>query len=404
MRSLIGLFGAFTALIIVAMVARYGYATADSQVDGLIAAFLFGTIAAGGLGGHAVAARLWRTHRLASIIVGVIAAAALIVNLSNSVGAIAGRSDKVLSERLQAAEIARDARSTMTRLQRERDAIPAGTPTTQQMVQAAQEAVTAAERFRTIECEKRGPLCRQRETDETTARSAHASAVAGHAMTERAKQLEKELAAARQKLEAAPAITSANPQAALLARVFHLPDVTVAATWQQVSIAVVVEMLIVGALMAFELLGRAHPINRPINAAITTPLPSEQPTPAAQPLMIAEVVETPTPAAPRPARIAKPRIVSSTTQTTDAATTMVSALLTDLLEPGTRRDRAALEDVYRAYAAECRTRNFQPLPPNDFLDPVHAFCKACGIATSVSNQSIHLLGVTIAAKPEAQVA
>lgn len=400
MRSLIGLFGAFTALIIVAMVARYGYATADSQVDGFIAAFLFGTIAAGGLGGHAVAARLWRTHRLASLSVGVIAAAALIVNLSNSVGAIAGRSDKVMAERLQAAEIARDLRGTLTRLQRDRDAIPAGVPTTQQMVQAAQEAVTAAERFRTIECEKRGPLCRQRETEETAARSAHASAAAGFAMTERAKQLDKDLAAARQKLEAAPAIALANPQAALLARVFHLPDVTVAATWQQVSIAVVVEMLIVGALMAFELLGRANPARASTPKSSAMPLKTSPATTA--PLLTVQAVEE-TPQ-PRPARIIKPRVVTSQPKPSASASTAVAALLTDLLEPGNRRDRVALEDAYRAYAAACRQRGMEPLAPNDFLDPVHTFCKACGIATSVSDDNIYLLGVTIATVTEAQVA
>ena len=396
MRSLIGLFGAFTALIIVAMVARYGYATADSQVDGLIAAFLFGTIAAGGLGGHAVAARLWRTDRLASIGLGLVAAAALVVNLSNSVGAIAGRSDKVLAERLQAAEIARDSKSTLSRLQRDRDAIPAGVPTTQQMVQVTQDAVTAAERIRATECDKRGPLCRQRETDETTARSAHATATAGFAMTERSKQLDKDIAVARQKLEAAPAIASANPQAALLARVFHLPDVTVAATWQQVSIAVVVEMLIVGSLMAFELLGRHVP--EPVRlAAITRPSTLASPAP----LLTSKILE---PSAERPVRLPKPRVVADQSKPSGSELTMVAALLTDLLEPGSKHDRVALEDSYRAYATECRNRQREPLAPNEFIDPLHEFCKTCGIATSVSNQTIYLLGVTIAKTSKARVA
>ena len=54
MRSLVGLFGVACGLVAVALVARYGFRTADTTVDGAFGAFLFGAIAAGGLGGHAV--------------------------------------------------------------------------------------------------------------------------------------------------------------------------------------------------------------------------------------------------------------------------------------------------------------------------------------------------------------
>ena len=101
MRKLVGLFGAVCGLVAVALVARYGYTTADTEIDGVITAFLFGTIAAGGLGGHAVAVRIWQRNGWWACAVGVIAAIALTVNLSNSLGAIAGRGDVRTAQRLQ---------------------------------------------------------------------------------------------------------------------------------------------------------------------------------------------------------------------------------------------------------------------------------------------------------------
>lgn len=84
MRFLLAGFGAIAGAITVALVARYGFVTADSAIDGYITAFLFGTIALGGLAGYAVAARLWEKSRPAAWIVGVIATVALVVNLTNS--------------------------------------------------------------------------------------------------------------------------------------------------------------------------------------------------------------------------------------------------------------------------------------------------------------------------------
>ena len=69
MRAVVGVFGCLCGLIVVALVARYGFKTADNEIDGAISAFLFGVIAAGGLGGHAVAIRLWRRNRSWAVVV-----------------------------------------------------------------------------------------------------------------------------------------------------------------------------------------------------------------------------------------------------------------------------------------------------------------------------------------------
>jgi hypothetical protein len=60
MRNVVGAFGLICGVIVIGLVGRYGYKSTDAETDAWIVAFLFGAIAAGGLFGHAVAARLWR--------------------------------------------------------------------------------------------------------------------------------------------------------------------------------------------------------------------------------------------------------------------------------------------------------------------------------------------------------
>ena len=94
MRNALGAFGLVCGAIVVWTVGSYGYGSSDDPNVKWNMAFLFGAIACGGLFGHAVAARLWQVSRALSIIIGLICGIALVVNLSNSLGALAGRADK----------------------------------------------------------------------------------------------------------------------------------------------------------------------------------------------------------------------------------------------------------------------------------------------------------------------
>jgi hypothetical protein len=218
MRNLLALFGAVCAVVVIVLVARFGYRTADNAIDGIITAVLFGIIATGGLGGHAVAVRLWRVSRPWSIIIGLVSAAALVVNLSNLLGAVAGRGEQTLAQRTKAQDAARDARAELTRLSEERAALPTFTPTTEAGVKAAQAAVDTAEQVRTAECDKRGPLCRGRESEEQARRSELAAAIANKGLTDRAAQLDAELARMRDSLaKAEPVQAVGGPGAALSA-------------------------------------------------------------------------------------------------------------------------------------------------------------------------------------------
>ena len=82
------------------LAARYGYKGADTTIDGVISAVVFGAIALCAFTFDAAAVRLWfMRHHVGAIVIGVIAAAALVVTFTNSLGAIAARADTTQAER-----------------------------------------------------------------------------------------------------------------------------------------------------------------------------------------------------------------------------------------------------------------------------------------------------------------
>ncbi len=92
MRALFGGLAVILGAISIALAARYGYKGADTVVDGVISAVVFGAIALCAFLFDAAAVRLWfMRHRLGAVAIGLIAAAALVVTFTNSLGAIAGR-------------------------------------------------------------------------------------------------------------------------------------------------------------------------------------------------------------------------------------------------------------------------------------------------------------------------
>jgi hypothetical protein len=124
MRTLFGWLAALLCVVSVALAARYGYKGADTEVDGLISGIMFGLIALCACLFDAAAVRLWfMRHRIGAIAVGVIAAAALIVTFTNSLGAIASRSDIAQAERNRTKADEADSRAELARITREREGL-----------------------------------------------------------------------------------------------------------------------------------------------------------------------------------------------------------------------------------------------------------------------------------------
>jgi hypothetical protein len=261
MRNLVGIFGSACGLVVIGLVSRYGYKSTDVEADAWIMAFLFGVIAAGGLFGHAVAVRLWRRNRLVAIICGLICAVALVINLSNSLGAIAGRADESTTARIKANKQVRDDTAELVRLGKQRASAPEFVPTDEKAVEAGKRAADTATSARNAECgngdpKQRGKNCREREADEKVATDRFVTIAANKAATDTTLKLESDMRELRERLAQAGPIVPVNVQGWAIARLFRLPDeeADFAVVAQQFGIAVIVELLIVMSLIAFELL------------------------------------------------------------------------------------------------------------------------------------------------------
>jgi hypothetical protein len=118
MRSLIGLFGLICGAVVIWTVAQYGYASADDPAARWNTAFLFGVIAAGGLFGHAVAVRVGRVSKPWAVMIVMVCGAALVINLSNSLAALAGRNSRSAAESANQSRAIRNDQAELGRLQK----------------------------------------------------------------------------------------------------------------------------------------------------------------------------------------------------------------------------------------------------------------------------------------------
>ena len=197
-------------------------------------------------------------HRIGSIAIGTISAAALVVTFTNSLGAIASRGDVTQAERARAKDDVAADRAELARIGRERAGMNFP-PATDDTVAATRDAVIAAERIRAAECgngdpKQRGPNCRQRETEEQARREALTTALANKAASDRATSLDSAAAVIRARLATALPVQNPNPLGAALALLLGAGAAALTA-WQQAIVAAVFELCLVGVMVIFELLG-----------------------------------------------------------------------------------------------------------------------------------------------------
>jgi hypothetical protein len=380
MRNLVGGFGWLFGLGVVALVARYGYISSDNEVNGAILAFLFAGLAFGGLFGHAVAVHIWRIHRGWSVLLGLVCVAALVLNISNSLGAIAGRDDKTLAERTKVKETRADDRADLKRLTAEREALPAFVATTVEAVRAARDAVAASETIRLRECgngdpKQRGPKCRERETEEQTKRDALERVLTARGLTERADKLEAELKRLRERLEKGDAVRNVNPQGAIWTKLFRLPDseADTAATWQQFAMSIVVDLLIMACFIAHEVMGWE------------TRKPKEQPATEFVEPIAAEVL--PQMALP-PA--AKPRLVATAKKPTGSVREFIAAAFEVAIG-----QKVGMTAAYLAYVARCKARERAPVTPEQFFEATDDVCRQNRIPIEYVDGRPHLVNVQL---------
>jgi hypothetical protein len=357
MRRTVGVIARSLALISVALTARYGYKQADEEVDKWIAAILYGSIALSACAFDALAVKLWfKGAKKSSVFMGVAASLAFLVTLTNSLGGIASRADAVQAQRQAATDSREDNRRELKRLENALAGLHY-VPTDEIAVAAAKRAADVSAANREIECEKRGPNCRQRELDDQEAARKLAEATSNKATTDRARSLETQIAAVKVKLDKPAAVGHANPLGAALANILGAaPDNLT--SWQQAIVALAFEICLVGMMVGYTVLGE-----------------------------VAAVPEPPKPAEPEPAPARRPRL--KVIDGKEPPPTLIKAL-TDLLEKAPR-GRVAIDDLYLATKAKLE----DTFAPTEFADNTGKFCRRVGIKTSVIEGKDYLMGVRL---------
>lgn len=358
MRNAVGIFGLVCGAVIVGIVGRYGFKTTDVEVDAWIMAFFFAVIATAGLGGHAVAARLWGLSKAASIAMAIVCGAALMLNLANSLGAIAGRQDKATMERVATNRDIRAAEAELKRLTELRDAMPAFAVTDQDSVDAAKRTRDTAASRRKAECgennEKRGSKCKDREEDETKAAEAVTKTATARAQTARAMKLEADAQTQRDKLTKLGPVVVINIQGSAITKLFRLPDseAEFAAMAQQFGMAAIAELIVVLCLVSWEILGHAVAAARP---STNVPAKTEALAPTRSATSDAPVVD---------AEIAEG----------DPGT-----FLSTSLKPG---EAVKEDDVCLAYELWCAAHGCMPIPREKFKTAFVMLCMHSGFRRS----------------------
>jgi hypothetical protein len=390
MRGLFGCLAVLLGAVSVSLAARYGYKGADTAVDGLISAVVFGAIALCAFIFDAAAVRLWfMRHCLGAGVVGTISAAALVVTFTNSLGAIAGRADINQAERIRAStEIAAD-RAELKRLAHERDGI-ALRPVTEDALTAAREAVVGAERIRLAECgngdpRQRGSSCRARETDEQTRRDALGALLLDQAAATRASELDAAAAAIRIRLAKTAPVHNANPLGSVLELLFGA-GASVLTAWQQAIVAAVFELCLVGVMVIFELLGHRE-VEKAMQHAYAPGASAQVNQPAGAPAQ----QKVPVQCQRRPRAKAKA-----------SSSHLVRTFFHDHVQsaPGARVEMKALTRDIRTLAS---SRGVVLPGISKLLDDIETTCQERGICIEVGDdQRVHCLDVQLTTAPAMQ--
>jgi hypothetical protein len=276
----------------------------------------------------------------------------------------------------------RNLRRSLDRSEREREGLTY-TPTDAESVKAAKAKADAAANAREAECKKRGDKCRDREADENKAPGGLETATRNRSVTDRAKALDAEIAETKANIERAGPVLEANPQGLIFARLFDLPDskASFLSAWQNLAMAVTVEMLIVLSMIAFEVLSKGE-----------TPKAMPEPQGKREDEIEFAGNEAAGPvkshAFPEPQ---KPHLIASRS---DPAGN-VATIMASVLEPGKARDKAELADIFKAYALKCRQQGKRPVPPEEFSGALQRLCKELGIKVSHKGEHVYLVKVRL---------
>jgi hypothetical protein len=213
--------------------------------------------------------------------------------------------------------------------------------------------------------------------DEAAAATNLASVTAAKTATERARQLETDIATVKAKLSqpANTVVGAVNPLGTALANLIG-SAADVLTSWQQAIVALVFELCLVGVMVIYELLGHSK-----------LPAPAEA----------TEVKDTPvaTASIARPSSKApsKPIVLKPAAQKPVIGS--VSRFISENVS--TAKDaRTEMRDLIRGYRDWCASEGLRAIDLNKALDEVEALCSQIGIRIEVaSDQRVYCVGATL---------
>ena len=199
-----------------------------------------------------------------------------------------------------------------------------------------------------------------------------------------------DITAFREKIEKAGPVLEANSQGNALARLFNLPEAKAAtlSTYQNLAMALVIELLIVMSLVAGEVLEHHETQPSTRTAETLKAVPAKglgKPVEAPSVVEALSPVETPK-AFPAPAR---PRLITSRADPVGS----VAVIMAEIMEPG--RGKVEIADVFAAYAEACEASGKRPIPANEFPAAIAELCQRLGIEIEDNAKGVFLLKVRL---------
>ena len=397
MRHIVLVVAILAGAVLVGIAAQYGSTLTDNSTGALAWGFLYGFITLGGLFGHAFALRVWRHDKRAGAFIGVVAMAAFIIGLSNSLGSMASRGNETTANRQQVSDDVEGLKGQLKTAEEERKGLKFD-PADENSVRAADAAATSATLAKYNECRSgRGQACIEKENAEKTALEKKTKAANDKAAADRAKKLDEEIIPKlRGQIKAAGPVLETNSQGLALARLLGFTEeeakkgAAKLLARQNLGMVTVADMLIVAAMIGYEALTHAHhagqsqpPIPQaPRAAEIAVPMRARGLRPVREEL---EPDET------QPL-LERPRPVRQITSQREFGN--VIDIIVKAMEPGSG-SKVELKEAYFAYAQACKEQGKKPFPPDKFATEIKRFCEEARVKIHAEEHGVYLLNVRL---------
>jgi hypothetical protein len=175
-------------------------------------------------------------------------------------------------------------------------------------------------------------------------------------------------------------VLDVNPQGSAFARLLNLPDTQAASlsTWQNFAMGIVVELLVIAWMIAFEVLGKGE-------TSKTAPEPARKPEES--PSLLEALPATREPQAIPTS--SKPRLIASRAEPVGS----VTAIMADLFEPD--KGKVEFADAFKAYVLECRLQGKRQVSAEDFGGALQRLCDEIGIKVTHKGDHVYLMKVRL---------